>query len=272
MTPRPRGEGEIVPAARLPTLRHLRPVGDATWADRPASSTLAAVEQWLRERRDGTVFEDCEGPALRDAPIMDAIAGCRRRVDELKANLVAIHNAPFPSAHCKRQARAMVDELAQRGAVSVAQLVARDGPLEFPREMLRVTVANAPAGATGFGEVINPVALVAWIHREALLARIDAEIDALCGDDKAALSPADRERRTSEVASPLLDAERQEAAAVWAAIEQSMPVSFRAGTAPLAILQCRLGAAPHANPSPGSSRLSLEVVSADRPTSRAKRR
>jgi hypothetical protein len=50
----------------------------------------------------------------------------------------------------------------------------------------------------------------------------------------------------------LLDIEFQEAALVWSAMAQNLPIEHRADCAPQAILRCRLVTIPPAVPSSGS--------------------
>jgi hypothetical protein len=53
--------------------------------------------------------------------VIDAIARLRLRVRELLADAHRIKSAPYPSAHAKARASQQVEELAQRGAVSVSR-------------------------------------------------------------------------------------------------------------------------------------------------------
>ena len=57
---------------------------------------------------------------------------------------------------------------------------------------------------------------------------------------KSALSHADREIRTAEVMGDLLACECDEAALVWLAQSQGLPIEFRHDCSPLAILQVRM--------------------------------
>jgi hypothetical protein len=75
----------------------------------------------------------------------------------------------------------------------------------------------------------------AWLHKDALIAKLDAEIDGE-SDDKAALSQTDRELRSAELMSDLLMIEREESALTWRAIAEQMPISFRADISPAALL------------------------------------
>jgi hypothetical protein len=61
--------------------------------------------------------------------------------------------------------------------------------------------------------VPDAVALVAWLHKDALIAALDREI-ASGGDDKSALSHEARQQREAETMGDLLAIERDEAALV----------------------------------------------------------
>ena len=152
----------------------------------------------------------------------------------MKADLNRIRSAPYPSSQCKAQMRAQIEELAQRGEVSVSRLVEHDGQLDWPLMQLVVPVRGAQ-GAAGITEVPDTVAMFAWMHRDALIKKLDTEIDAEA-DDKAALSHDARQKAEVEVSSDLLDIERQEAALVWQAQAQGLPVEHRSDINPVALL------------------------------------
>ena len=80
---------------------------------------------------------------------------------------------------------------------------------------------------------------IAWLHKDALIARLDAEINTE-DDDKSALTHEARQKAEAEVMGDLLEIERQEAELVWAAMGDRLPVEHRADCSPLAILQCKL--------------------------------
>jgi hypothetical protein len=114
------------------------------------------------------------------------------------------------------------------------------------------TVLNAQPGAVGFADLEAAVPLLVWLHRDALIKRLDAEIDAEA-DDGAALTHNDREKRSTEVMQDLLATERDEAALVWSAMSQNLPVEHRNDCAPQAILQVRLVTAPRATNGSGTT-------------------
>jgi hypothetical protein len=69
----------------------------------------------------------------------------------------------------------LLPELAQRGAVSVSRLVEHDDNIEWPTLQQRVNVYNGEAVAVGFLELPDTLALTCWLHRDALIARLDRE-------------------------------------------------------------------------------------------------
>ena len=75
----------------------------------------------------------------------------------------------------------------------------------------------------------DTVALVAWLHKDALIAALDREI-ASEADDKAALSHEAREKAVAETQADLLAVERDESWFVWQAQSQGLPVLLHTGT------------------------------------------
>ena len=218
----------------------------AAW--QTSSQALANVEAWLRDGRPGgTVLEavEIEPPKLlKNEDILSAVERLRRRTRELKSDLHRIESAPFPSSHAKARMRTQVEALATKGAPSVSLLVEHDGNVEFQTQRVQSEVYGAEQRALAFAEVVNPVALVAWLHRDALIAALDREISSEA-DDGAALSHTDRELRTSEVMGDLRAVEFDECALVWRAMSEKLPVEFRADCDPCAILQVQLVTRPN---------------------------
>jgi hypothetical protein len=99
-----------------------------------------------------------------------------------------------------------------------------------------------------FTEVTDAVALVAWLHRDLLIERLDAEISTE-SDDKVALSYEQRQQAEAETMADLLSVERDEAALTWQAQAQGLPVEHRSDCSPLALLGLRLVTAPREVPS-----------------------
>ena len=206
--------------------------------------TLQAVEGWLRDGRPGnTVLKDYDGSEppklLKGEDLLSALERIRRNGRELKARLHTMRSSCFPSAYCKKRMREMVEQLAQRGAPDVASLIEHDRQIEWPRQQVQSQVRDGDHLALGFAEVSDAVALVAWLHRDALIKRLDAEIDSEA-DDASSLSHEDRQRREAEVLGDILAQDRIEAAMVWSGQSQCLPVEHRQDCSAMAILQCQL--------------------------------
>jgi hypothetical protein len=224
---------------RLKQLQEVR-----TAAFQSASAAMTNAETWLRDGRPhGTTLEaiEVDPPKLAkgENSLLDQIENRRRRVRELRADLHRIESAPFPSTYAKQKMRAQIEALAMQGAPSVSRLVELDGPVDFQTQRMQSDVYGTEKRAIAFSEPADAVALVAFLHKPALIAALDAEIDAEA-DDAGALTHEARQIRTAEVKGDLLDIEIQEAALIWQAQAQGLPVEHRAECDPLAILQIKL--------------------------------
>jgi hypothetical protein len=176
----------------------------------------------------------------------------RRRVRELRADLHRIESAPFPSSHCKQRMRQQVEGLATLGAPSVSSLTEHDRDIAWPTQRVTSSIYNAQPGAVGFSELPDALALVVWLHKDALIKQLDREIDAEADDD-AALTHEARQQQEAVVMGDLLAVERDEAALVWRAMDERLPAEHRNDCAAEAILQTVSVVAPRTDPSPGSS-------------------
>ncbi|UPT87969.1 hypothetical protein HAP41_0000002070 [Bradyrhizobium barranii subsp. apii] len=237
----------------LKRLTELREVRSAAW--QAASAALVSCENWLRDGRPhGTTLEEIETepPKLnKGEDVLSGIERFRRRVRELRADLHRIASAPYPSSHAKAKMRAQVEALAQRGAPSVSRLVELDGPVDFQMQSLTSEV-HAERRSLAFTETADALALVAWLHRDALIAALDREISTEA-DDKAALSHEARQVAASEAQGDLIDIERQEAELVASAQIAGLPIEHRGDINPLALLGLRLITAPRPDASPETS-------------------
>ena len=144
--------------------------------------------------------------------------------------------------------------MAQRAEPNVSGLIEHaDGEIAFPKPLLRSQVHNVPQApaAVAYAEAVDPVALAAWLFGDALIKRLDAAIDAEA-DDKNAMTPEAREKAEAVVMADLLSVSRDEAALVWIAQSEMLPVEHRADCSPLALLGLRL-VATSKRPAPATS-------------------
>jgi hypothetical protein len=131
-------------------------------------------------------------------------------------------------------------------------VIEHDRSVVWPMQRLQGAIINAQVPSFAVTEVFDALGLFAFVHKDALLAGLDALVSEEADDD-AALTHEARQQQAAEVQGDLLAVERDEAALVWRAMDERLPVEHRSNCSPLAILQCRLVTAPAVNPSPGSS-------------------
>ncbi|MET4030125.1 MULTISPECIES: hypothetical protein [unclassified Bradyrhizobium] len=223
-------------------LKQLQETRAAAWQS--ASQAKAACEGYLRHGVPGycqiDAAVDVGPPNLnKGETILDAVERHRRRCRELKADLHRIQSAPFPSVYAKQQMREQIEALALLGVPTVSLLIEHDGRIVWPMQMIRSEVRGGEHPALAFAEMHDAVALVAWLHKDALIAALDREI-ASEADDKAAMSHEARQKAEAETMGDLLAVERHEAALVWRAQAQGLPVEHRSDINPLALLGVRL--------------------------------
>jgi hypothetical protein len=218
----------------------------AAW--RICSRVLAATEEWLKTGRPrGTALEavEIEPPKLnKGESILDGIERLRRVGRERKAEIHTIQSSPYPRSHCKSRVREQIELVAPR-CPDVTLIVEHDGEIIWPMMRVQSQVFNAQPGAVAFAEVPDTLGLFVWLHRDALLAKLDTLID-IEGDDKVALSHEQRQQREAEVQGDLLAVERDEAGLVWLAMAQNLPVEHRIDISPLALLGLKLVTTPRA--------------------------
>jgi hypothetical protein len=148
----------------------------------------------------------------------DTIAVVSERIASLRADLAEVDAAPWPSDDAKARAAAEVDFLASRGAITVGASIDNRGSLKWPLQTTNV-VMGAP-DERGLPDpydrkTLGPeTALIAWLFRDQLVARLHQEIDAIA-DDECALSAEDRIRRTAKIKDDLLKEQRILAEIIW---------------------------------------------------------
>jgi hypothetical protein len=223
---------------------------------RTASGALAACEDWLRHGKPlGTVLEAVENEPvklLKNEALIDGVERLRREGRGVKATIHTIQSSCFPKSHSKAQIRAQIEQFAQRGEVSVSDVIEHDGKIIWPMMRVQSQVFNAQPGAVAFHEAIDVAGLLAFLLKPTLISILDAFVDAE-SDDAAALTHEQRQQREAEAQADLLAVERAEAALVWQAQAQNLPCEHRSDCSPLAILNCQLACVPRAVTSPGSS-------------------
>jgi hypothetical protein len=172
-------------------------------------------------------------PQKRETAI-EAIERCRRRLRELNADRHRIASAPWPSTEAKWRARAEIEALAERGQPSVLPLIeSSDGSINWAeRPCTDVIVANRLVSA--FGDPAG-MPLLFWLHREAIISKIEQKIDQFA-DDSSSLTGAQRREQIDEIDRDRLAVQRDEEHWVSKAVDQGITALRRPDADPRAVL------------------------------------
>lgn len=179
----------------------------ATQAANEAGACLQELEGWLR-KLDGLVefrpfARPVPSPVRKGEPVHAALDRVRSDIANLKADLHRIASAPITSTEAKAQVRREVEALAEQGEPDLGRVFAGQ-PIRWPTYTPRT-----PSGQIITTDLFDARATLVWLMRAPLLARLDAEIDAL-SDDAAALSAEQRRTEDARVRAEILALERAE--------------------------------------------------------------
>ncbi|ESW91717.1 hypothetical protein X773_01170 [Mesorhizobium sp. LSJC285A00] len=158
------------------------------------------------------------GPKLKPGK-SDTIDVVAERIAQFRADITETTSAPWPADDAKRRATLEVDTLASRGRIRVSQSIDHGQQLHWPSEKTilrgfgRLDALGRSDNYNEF-EVSADVAIVTWLHRDALLAKLFEEIDAFA-DDARALTADQRNSALSKLNSNILAEQRLIAEIVW---------------------------------------------------------
>jgi hypothetical protein len=216
------------------------------------SEKLARLSQFIN--RLTRYVESLQGhkvvPASSPTPRMSrsdprqAVEQARREIARLRADLREIEAAPHPSDVVKMRARQAIEALAARGRPDVDVMVAHgETAPAWPTLSLRVnlsaSVANPEAAhpiiGLGHAQHADTLALMAWLHQDAFIAKLEAEIEEQ-SDDARALTDEARASRVAEIKSAILAAEREEEAVIRLTERDGSELERRVDADPRAVL------------------------------------
>jgi hypothetical protein len=250
-----RAKQELV---RLETLKEVR---TARW--NAAGGLDRSVGDWVMRG----IPANCVLEPVEDAPLSElltkadgnrvelAVERCRLRLRELAADRHRVNSSPWPSSVAKAAAKELIERLADAAAPNLDSAIEHGAPISFATTRLTSQVYNVnnSPGAIAYAEAPDAIGLIAWMLRDQLLAKINAEFDQI-SDDKNALSAAQREEALAEINQSALAIERAECSLIWHADAAGETIDFRNDTTPQAVLGVRLITAPRADV-PGTSRM-----------------
>jgi hypothetical protein len=174
---------------------------------------LATVERFLRETRGPLAAHQRKVKVPPGA----TVEGQRAALRELAADLHEVRSAPVPSSAVKARIREQVDALAERGCPNVHHILeGSDAGILWNMLTLRANI-NGHAATEGMPAVVgiaqtstpDAFALLAWLAKDALIARLEAEVDEQ-SDDAAALGDDERAEKEDALLQRMLECERIE--------------------------------------------------------------
>jgi hypothetical protein len=180
-----------------------------------AQRVHVAVMTWLKGLRPDAALESViiDAPKLkRGENAADAIIRTRQEILGVQHELAGVRTAPMSKAEAAAAIRRQVDELAARGRPIIDTV---SGTL------------NVRAWRTA-----DTAAVLAWLHRDTLIARLTAEL----GDNADGLSAADRQTRVKQFKTRLDALERQEELLVVRALADGIAVDRRPDVSPACVL------------------------------------
>lgn len=236
----------------LARLRELKEVRSARWTTQV--QLQGKVIDWITA---GGVPTNCSMVNVDDLPeaellkkgesVVDGIERYRHRLRELAADAHRIRSAPYPSAEAKAKLRQHIAQLAEAGVPNVDSMIEHGSPLTFATTMLQTVVRGTDALALAITEQPDTLSLLAFLFKDEMIKRIEAEIDEVA-DDEAALSERDRAVKLADIAVQELAIERMEIACIRLGEARGELLDYRDSTSPLALLGVRLITAPYREP------------------------
>jgi hypothetical protein len=188
---------------------------------------------WVAALPAGIKIEPHREPAGRKSPAK--LEALRAEISRLKAQIEQTRAAPLPSGDAKRKMRDQIEALAAKGEPNCLGLIEAGYPVRFVENQVQATVLT-PAGAGALSHsALDTLALFCWVHGDALIARLEAQIDEL-SEDSAALSDQDKQKKIQQLNDEILEVSRSEETAIEALELSGSPVARRPDCDPRAVL------------------------------------
>ena len=176
--------------------------------------------------------------------INDAIDAERETLSDLRFKLSTARDALWPSADVKKKLPALVDAKAAEGAPNVRFMLEGADHLEWPTCRVSGGVVIQTRGADGStaagaghfsGATPDALAILCWLHRDAMIERLASEVDRFA-DDANALSDEQRATFKADLSAQILRCERREEALIEQAEANGLTIARREDASWVAVL------------------------------------
>jgi hypothetical protein len=186
------------------------------------AALVSNIRQWLQTLPRSVTLEQVKPRRFKLDDRETASAAVTRLRDEIAnahMQLAAAKDAPPPKEDLQLRANTYVAKLAERGRPTIS----RDGDISL-------------GSAWAYGaSATRALELIAWLHPERFVQRLEEQIDAMPEPDLV-LDSAERRKRVAELERTIEKLERDEEAAVALCIADGVDVLRRSNASPLAVL------------------------------------
>jgi hypothetical protein len=144
-----------------------------------------------------------------------ALERLRQEIQSAKVELATARAAPLPSSEVKENVRREIEALAERGRPNFLPAIDLGAPVKWPQvahqnfggkaDTSRPTIGAVSGGGGG----PDYLGILAWAHRDAMIAAAEREIDELA-ENEYALSSEARETKEAELLAKIFGLELQE--------------------------------------------------------------
>ena len=228
-----------------------------------------AVTDWLVNGGipGGCTVEPVEDPPLSELLIKGdggridaAMTRYRREVETHAEALRKLRAAPFTKAEAVAAIAREINQRADAATPSVERVTLFLEPITFATTVKHGLAQNldpkVPPTIVGY-ETVDTLGALCWMFRKEMIAKLQGMVT----ESDGAVSREDREIEEARIAGLLLEAERREAACIWAAeAKDGTIIDFRSTTAPQAAIGVRLVTRPHAPQSGTSPEHAIDIV------------
>jgi hypothetical protein len=194
---------------------------------------LENVHAWLaRIVHSGTKLVHWSATVGRVQSFPDEVARIRREIAALYDEWRAAEAAPSPPDDYRARVIEEIEELAARGALQVNLRDRGPRPLGLAQALTLGTMRDGE-GLSITGDA--GAALWVWLHKDALIARVSALIDAAPAEN--AMSREEQEAAFRKIAEKKLSLEFLEEATICAAAHEGMSIPRRRDCDPRTVLE-----------------------------------
>lgn len=192
------------------------------------AASIAGVTRFMRNGIE-PIYVDVELPA---GPAVDIIAACQEKIAKRRTEAKAVEKAPRGVEADTADLIGQLDA-ARAPALPPVNLRGKRPSIGWPVEGVNAVPAHDRAELPHATYAL-PLAILA--SYDALVAHIKQQVDDFYRDQPLVLTESEKRKRLAEIEEEILDAERVEAAATFAAHAQGIELPFREDISVYAVL------------------------------------